>query len=151
MTIIINSVAWVCERTIPTERPPLVGEVSANLCGQRVPRGKRYGSLRSYSWFSRPEPLLFLSSSSSIALTRLSGPRFRHTIFQKIWQSRETNPDLWICSQELWPLDHRGDPMIINILKNYYIYTHIYRWDERIVLNSCNPSGRTRPWGLFNL
>jgi hypothetical protein len=28
-----NSVAVVRKRTIPTERPPLVGEVSANLCG----------------------------------------------------------------------------------------------------------------------
>jgi hypothetical protein len=27
------SVALVRKRTIPTERPPLVGEVSANLCG----------------------------------------------------------------------------------------------------------------------
>jgi hypothetical protein len=32
-----NSVAWVRERTIPTERPPLVGEVSANFCGEKVP------------------------------------------------------------------------------------------------------------------
>jgi hypothetical protein len=31
--VITNSVASVRERTIPTERPPLVGEVSANLCG----------------------------------------------------------------------------------------------------------------------
>jgi hypothetical protein len=29
----LNSVAWVRERTVPTERPPLVGEVSANFCG----------------------------------------------------------------------------------------------------------------------
>jgi hypothetical protein len=28
-----NSVAWVRERTIQTERPPLVGEVSANFYG----------------------------------------------------------------------------------------------------------------------
>jgi hypothetical protein len=28
-----NSLALVRERTIPTERPPLVGEVSANFCG----------------------------------------------------------------------------------------------------------------------
>jgi hypothetical protein len=27
-------VALVRERTIPTERPPLVGEVSANFCGE---------------------------------------------------------------------------------------------------------------------
>jgi hypothetical protein len=26
-------VAWVRDRTIPTERPPLVGEVSADFCG----------------------------------------------------------------------------------------------------------------------
>jgi hypothetical protein len=29
----INSMALVHERTIPTERPPPVGEVSANFCG----------------------------------------------------------------------------------------------------------------------
>jgi hypothetical protein len=31
--IYINSMVWVRERTIPTEWPPLVGEVIANLCG----------------------------------------------------------------------------------------------------------------------
>ena len=31
----LNSVALVRERTIPTERPPPVGEVSANFCGYR--------------------------------------------------------------------------------------------------------------------
>jgi hypothetical protein len=49
----------VRERTMPTERPPLVGEVTANLCGFRVPRGQRDGSLRPYSRFSRQEPLFF--------------------------------------------------------------------------------------------
>jgi hypothetical protein len=29
----LNSMVWVRERTIPTERPPLVGEVIANVCG----------------------------------------------------------------------------------------------------------------------
>jgi hypothetical protein len=29
----LNSMVWDRERTIPTERPPLVGEVIANLCG----------------------------------------------------------------------------------------------------------------------
>jgi hypothetical protein len=28
-----NSVVWVRKRTIPTERPPLLGEVIANFCG----------------------------------------------------------------------------------------------------------------------
>jgi hypothetical protein len=80
-----NSVSRVRERTITTERPPLVGEVSVNICGQTVPRGQRDGSLRPYSQFPTPEPLLFLPSSSSIVLTRLSGPRSRPTTSQKIW------------------------------------------------------------------
>jgi hypothetical protein len=49
----------VRERTISTERPPLVGEVIANFYGQRVPRGQCDGFLRPYSRFSRQEPLLF--------------------------------------------------------------------------------------------
>jgi hypothetical protein len=53
------SMVWVRERTIPTERPPPVGEVIANFCGQRVQRGQRDGSLTPYSRFSRQEPLLF--------------------------------------------------------------------------------------------
>jgi hypothetical protein len=40
----LNSMVWVRERTTQTERPPLVGEVIANFCGQRVPRGQRDGS-----------------------------------------------------------------------------------------------------------
>jgi hypothetical protein len=46
-----------------------------------VPRGQRDESLRLYSRVSRLEPLLFLPSSSSVVLTRLSGPRSRPTTF----------------------------------------------------------------------
>jgi hypothetical protein len=41
----LNYVAPVRERTIPTERPPLVGEVSANVYGWRVSRGQSGGSV----------------------------------------------------------------------------------------------------------
>jgi hypothetical protein len=58
-------------------------EVIANFCGYRVIRRLRDGSLRSYSWFSRPEPLIFLPSSSSVVLMRLSGPRYRPTLVRK--------------------------------------------------------------------
>jgi hypothetical protein len=60
------------------ERQPLVGEVSANLL-RRVSRGQRNGSQRPCSRLSRPKPLLFLPSSFSVVLTRLSGPRSRPT------------------------------------------------------------------------
>jgi hypothetical protein len=49
MTHFTNSVVSICERTIVTERPLFVGEVSDNFCGQRMPRDQRGGSLRLYS------------------------------------------------------------------------------------------------------
>jgi hypothetical protein len=39
-----NSMALAHERTIPI-RPPLVSEVSANFCGERVLRGQHIGSI----------------------------------------------------------------------------------------------------------
>jgi hypothetical protein len=81
-----NSLALVREITIPTERPSLVGEVSAN---EGVSRGQCGGSVRPYSRFYRPEPLLFLSSGSSIVLKRLSESRSRPSTSQKIWYCRE--------------------------------------------------------------
>jgi hypothetical protein len=42
----LNSVVLVRKRTIPTERPPLVGEVSAHFCGESMSRGQRNGSPR---------------------------------------------------------------------------------------------------------
>jgi hypothetical protein len=66
-------------RTIPTAS--LVGEVSANVWVKRVLCSQRDEFLRSYSRLSRPEPIEFLPSSSSVVLTRLSGPRSRPTTF----------------------------------------------------------------------
>jgi hypothetical protein len=60
----LNSVALVRNITIPTGRPPLVGEVSVNFLRlEDVNLG-----------FLDPEPLVFLSSSSSVILMRLRGP-----------------------------------------------------------------------------
>jgi hypothetical protein len=36
----LNSVAWVLKLTMPAERQPLVGEVSAKFCGWRETRGQ---------------------------------------------------------------------------------------------------------------
>jgi hypothetical protein len=47
-----NCVALVRKRTLPTEWPPLVGEVSANFSGYRVSRGQRNES---------PRPLISIS------------------------------------------------------------------------------------------
>jgi hypothetical protein len=44
---ILYFVALVSERTIPTERPQLVGEVVSTFAGWRVSRGQRNGFPRS--------------------------------------------------------------------------------------------------------
>jgi hypothetical protein len=69
---------------MPTEQPPLVGEVSANVCGEMVSRGQRDESL--------PEPLLFFPNSSSVVLTRLSGPRSRPQYFSENLVAPEIEP-----------------------------------------------------------
>jgi hypothetical protein len=48
-----------------------------------VSRGERGRSPRPYSRISRPEPLLYLPSSSSIVFKRLSGPRSRPSTSKK--------------------------------------------------------------------
>jgi hypothetical protein len=51
--------------------------------------------------FSRPEPLIFHSSNSSIILTRLSGPVPDTLRIRKSGSSAGNRTrDLWICSQE---------------------------------------------------
>jgi hypothetical protein len=69
-----------------------VGEFSAHLRGYGVPRGQRDGSPTAVISVSRPEPLLFLPSSSSVVLTRLSGPRSRPTTSQKNLVAPGTEP-----------------------------------------------------------
>jgi hypothetical protein len=52
--LLTYSVPLVSKRTISTERPPVIGEVSANFCWYRVPRGQCDRSLRPYCRISRP-------------------------------------------------------------------------------------------------
>jgi hypothetical protein len=55
-------------------------------------RGQRNGFPRPYSRFSRPEPLPFLPSRSSIVLTSLSGPSSRPTTSPKILVAQGIEP-----------------------------------------------------------
>jgi hypothetical protein len=52
-------VAWILERTIPTKRLPLVGEVSANFMWIEVERWSAWRIPITASRLSRQEPLLF--------------------------------------------------------------------------------------------
>jgi hypothetical protein len=87
-------VARVRERTIPTERPPQLLRIEGCLVvSAEDPLYRILCSLdRSHYVFFQIAPQLYSP--------RLSGPRSRPTTSQKIWMRRESNADLWICSQE---------------------------------------------------
>jgi hypothetical protein len=81
----LNSVALVRERTIPTERPPLVGELlrieGVAWTAQRIPTVVNPGFLDRSRY-------LFLQ----VVLTRLSGLRSRPAASHKICKGRKSNP-----------------------------------------------------------
>jgi hypothetical protein len=80
-----NSVAWVRERIIPTERPPLVGELVPTF----TDRGCHvfsvmdpYGRILAFLDRSR---YFFFQVAHHLYFTRMRGTRSRPITFQKIW------------------------------------------------------------------
>jgi hypothetical protein len=80
----IEQIPWLLDRfTIPTEKPPLVGELQCQLLRIEgfcvVSAAASHGP---YSRFSRPRLLFLHSSSSSVIIMRLSGPRSGPTTYK---------------------------------------------------------------------
>jgi hypothetical protein len=105
----LNSVAVVRKQTRPTERPPLIGEVSANLLrvegvawsGQPIPTAVNLGFLdRSLYFFIQVAPQL----SSRGWVDPVPDP----LLLGKSGRAGSRTRDLWICSQKLWRLDYKG-------------------------------------------
>jgi hypothetical protein len=91
---------WPSDRRLSAKLVPTFAD-------RGVPRGQRDGSLRPCSRFSRPEPLLLYQVGSQLYSRGWVDPVPDSLLL------RESNPGLWICSQELWPLDHRGGQLFI--------------------------------------
>jgi hypothetical protein len=106
-----------------------------------VPRGQCDVSLRPYSRLSRPEPLLFLSSSSSGILTRLSGPRSRPTSFLFVVPGIELGPlDLYV------PLDLSFELLKLNSVasvRKRIIPTERPQLVREVSANFCGLEGAT--------
>jgi hypothetical protein len=108
-----NSVALVRKRTIPTERPPLVTPTFADR-GCRVvsatdPHGRILGFLdRSRYYFFQVAPQLYSRGSVDPVPDPL--------LLRKSGRAGNRTRDLWNCSQELCPQDHRGGQPSITIL-----------------------------------
>jgi hypothetical protein len=60
-----------------------------------------------FSQFSRQEPLLFYQVAPQLYSRGWVDPVPDPLLFF-FWRCWESNPGLQICSQEFWPLDHRG-------------------------------------------
>jgi hypothetical protein len=71
---------------MPTERPPLLGEVSVSFA-DGVCRVVRVTNpyCRILGFLNRNRYFFFLLSSSSVVLTRLCGPRSRPTTGRNTW------------------------------------------------------------------
>jgi hypothetical protein len=117
-----NSVTVDRKRTIPTERPPLVGEVNANLLrvegiacsAQRIPTAFNLGFLdRSHYFFIQVAPQL----SSRGWVGTVPDP----LLLRKSGRAGNRTRNLLICSQKLWPLDHRGGLMS---MKTFLCFGH---------------------------
>jgi hypothetical protein len=104
-----NSVAWVRERTRRAERSPLLGEVGANFCCV-VSKTHRYGGILGFLdlslyCFFRVAPHMYPRGWVE-PVSNLLFPR-------KFCSASNRIRSLWICSHELWPLDHRGGHFLI--------------------------------------
>jgi hypothetical protein len=109
---------------MPTELPPLLGEVVPTFADRGCcvvsatdPPGRILGFLdRSRYYFFQVAPQLYsrgwVDPVSDLLPLRKSGSAGNQT------------QDLWICSQKLWPLDHRGGPSLTKV--NVTIFTHTY-------------------------
>jgi hypothetical protein len=133
-------VAWVRELTIPTEWPPIAGEVSFNFCGKRVPRGECDGFLRPYSRLSRPEPLPFLPSSSSVVLTKLF--RWFHYYY---FPTHDAPPSCF--RHHPWIVSHGLD----NTVLNYYSGVSDYRAVRYLLGDDERRDKKLRPRSILGL
>jgi hypothetical protein len=96
------------QQTIPTERASLVAEVSADFCGLRVLGGQHIASLQPYSQFLDQSRYFFFQAAPQLHSWRWVDPIPDPLLVRKRGSAGNRTWDLylWICSRELWPLDH---------------------------------------------
>jgi hypothetical protein len=121
---------------MPTERPPLLGEVVPTFLADRGccvvsatdPPGRILGFLdRSRYYFFQVAPQLYSRGWVD--------PIPEPLPLRKFGSAGNRTQDLCICSQKLWPLDHRGGHN--NIPNNLFIYELfvMYPWQQcRIIV-----------------
>jgi hypothetical protein len=115
---------WTLVRklTTPIGRPPLVDEVSANVCryggiawsALRIPHGRQ-------SQISRTKLLLFNQVAPHLSSRYWMDPIPDPLLLRKSGNAWNRTRDLWICSQEVWPLHHRGRSLVLHTCVPYFL------------------------------
>jgi hypothetical protein len=95
-----NSVAVVRKRTIPTERKPLPVE-GVGCSVQRIPTAFNLGFFDRNRYF-------FIQVALQLTSRGWGNPVPDPLLLRKSGRAGNRTRDLWICSQKLWPVDHRG-------------------------------------------
>jgi hypothetical protein len=146
-------VALVRNRIIPTERPPLVGEVSANFLRvegvawsvQRIPTAVNLGFIdRSRYFFIQVAPQLF----SRGWMDPVPDP----LLLRKFGRVGNRTRDLWICRHKLWSLDLQRWFYIDTCSFNIIIQTSTSspKWDLLVCLSHiracCISRTHYHPW-----
>jgi hypothetical protein len=99
-----------------TDRPPLVSKYQP----LRIE-----GAVWSARWFPTAVNLDFLNPELLVLPSSSNYPQdaewtLSQTHSEKIWKIRESDPDLWKCSQKLWSLVHRDNLTEYNTNISYY-------------------------------
>jgi hypothetical protein len=101
-----NSIVWVLKRTIHDRATATCRRSDCQLLRIEGATWSAWRTLRPYTRFSRQEPLLFYQAADQLYSRGWVDPVPDPLLF--FWQCRESNPSFPICTQKLWPLDHRG-------------------------------------------
>jgi hypothetical protein len=133
---------------------PSDGSLSATLvptCRYRVSRGQCDGSVRPYSWISNLEPLLPLLFQVAPQLySRGWLYPVPDPLLRKYGSARNWCRKLWICSQELWPLDHRGGQFTMSVLRIYLsLFVAILCYKKQTFREWMTPNTTFRKLDLF--
>jgi hypothetical protein len=100
-------VALVREWTMPTERPPTVGEVVPNLWMEGVAWSAQLIPMVVNVEFLDQSRYFFFQGAPQLSSRGWVDPAPDWLLLRKSGSARNRTHDLWICSQKLWPLDHR--------------------------------------------
>jgi hypothetical protein len=81
-------------------------------------RSQRGGTPTVVNLFSRPEPLLFFQVAPHLSSQGWVDPIPDPLLLRKYGITGNRTRDLSVSSQKLWPLNHRGGPVLCNTILN---------------------------------